>query len=93
VKFHLKTWSVLPGIALSLALVAGCSNEEAAPDSPPPSATPVTPTDTKPAEPAPSPTPAADADKKEGTPPAAVEAPKEEAKTEAPKEEAKPEAK
>jgi hypothetical protein len=36
VNFHLKTWSVLSGLTLSLALVAGCSSEEAAPENNPP---------------------------------------------------------
>jgi len=39
VKFHLKTWSLLSGMTLSLALIGGCSTE-APPDptTPPPAA-------------------------------------------------------
>jgi hypothetical protein len=87
VKFHLKTWPVFSGLTLALALVAGCSNEEAAPEATNP---PVT-TETKPAEataPAPATTPATPAPTatepatKEAAPPPAVEAPAPEKKDE-----------
>jgi outer membrane biosynthesis protein TonB len=92
VKFHLKTWSLLSGMTLSLALIGGCSNEEAAPEANPPATTtpetvpaPTTTTET--------PTTTTETPATTTTPPAepapAVEAPKPEpAKPEA-KDEAK----
>lgn len=86
-KFHLKTWSLLSGMSLSLALIAGCSQEEAAPEANTPASTttetapaaPATPpaetpaaTSTTPAEPA----PAVEPPKAEPAPAEPTEAPK-----------------
>jgi hypothetical protein len=84
VKFQLKTWSLLSGMTLSLALAGGCS-PEAPPDptTPPPAAK----EGATEAEKAPAPTGAEAA----ATPPPAVEAPAttpDATKAEAPKEEA-----
>jgi outer membrane biosynthesis protein TonB len=90
VKFHLKMWSLLSGMTLSLALIGGCNSEEAAPTDKPAEtstteAAPATPATT----PAPSPTetPAVTPAPAETTPapaletkPAPEEKPKEEAK-------------
>ena len=81
-KFHLKTWSLLSGMTLSLALVGGCSPEAA----PEPTVPTATPKDEGAKTPAPTATETAPA-----TPPPAVEAPApapETPKAEAPKEEA-----
>jgi hypothetical protein len=91
VKFHLKTWSLLSGMTLSLALVGGCSSE-APPDptNPPPAVKEEAPDAAK--------APTATATEPPATPPPAVEAPAtapapsaEAPKEEAPKDEPKKE--
>jgi hypothetical protein len=86
VKFHLKTWSLLSGMTLSLALVGGCSTE-APPD--PTNPPPVVKEDAPDAAKA----PAATATEAPATPPPAVEAPATAPApaTEAPKDEPKKE--
>jgi hypothetical protein len=82
VKFRFMTWSVVPGFALSLALV-GCSPEENAPaENPAPAPAASTPA------PAPAPTEAKPADKKDEAKPADDK--KDEAKPADKKDEAKP---
>ena len=78
-KFHFKTWSLLSGVTVSLALVGGCSSEPTPESAPPPAAKEGTSEAAK----APPPT----ATEGTATPPPAVEAPAPAPATESPKAE------
>ena len=67
-KFPYKLWTLISGMTLSLALIAGCNQEETPPDNATPPAAPEAGPATPPATPPTEPAPAVEAPKAEAAP-------------------------